>query len=125
MSIEGLPNVQVGDSLILSTNNRYRGNENVTVSRIGRQYLYVAVNGRELRERFHRATGVEDTKYMGGRLYTQEQYEEQALRASLFEKLREAGITFEHGVRSTLTTDKLRALLAVMDEAAAGRATEK
>ncbi|MEZ7005653.1 hypothetical protein [Streptomyces sp. AD55] len=125
MSINGLPDVKVGDSLILATNNRYRGDQNVTVSRVGRQYLYVAVNGRELRERFHRATGAEDTKYMGGHLYTQEQYEEQTLRASLFEKLRQTGLTFEHGVRSTLSTDKLRALLAVMAEDAADRATEK
>lgn len=124
MSISGLPNVKVGDGLILSTNNRYRGDQNVTVSRVGRQYLYVSVNGRELRERFHRATGAEDTVYMGGHLYTQEQYEEQAQRASLFEKLREAGIDFQPGVRFTLTTDKLRALLVVMDDSA-DRATEQ
>lgn len=125
MSTDGLNNVKVGDSLILSTNNRYRGDETVTVSRIGRQYVYVASNGREHRERFHRATGAEDTKYSGGRLYTPEQYEEQALRSSLFEKLQQAGITFEYGVQNTVTTDKLRALLAVMTEDAADRATEK
>lgn len=93
MSINGLPNVEPGDNLILATGSRYRGDEPVTVSRVGRQYLYVTLHGREMRERFDRKTGAEDTKYgAGARLYTQEQYEEKKQRATLFEKLLSAGI---------------------------------
>ncbi|MFI8308720.1 hypothetical protein ACIF80_36020 [Streptomyces sp. NPDC085927] len=58
-------------------------------------------------------------------LYTQEQLEEQALQASLFAKPREVGIDFQHGGRAALPTDKLRALLFVMEEVPADRANEK
>ncbi|MFI9344902.1 hypothetical protein ACIG0D_27105 [Streptomyces sp. NPDC052773] len=116
MTANGLGDVKVGDKLILATGNRYRGDEPVTISRVGRKYLYVArEDGRELRDRFHRDTGVEDSQYGARqRLYTPEQYEEQAQRTSLFDGLRRAGIDVTHEVRSDLTTDQLRALLAVV-----------
>lgn len=120
MTATGLADVKVGDQLILSTNHRYRGDENVTVSRIGHKYLYVVrASGFEMRERFHLDTGVEDSQY-GARacLYTPAQYEEQAQRRALFEQLREAGIEFRHGVSGDLTTNQLRALLAVMQPTA-------
>jgi hypothetical protein len=120
MSTTQLPNVKVGDPLILSTSNRYRSDEPVTVSRIGRKYLYVArQDGREVPNRYHRDTGYLDSSYtVSERLYTQEQYEETKQRASLFEKLRQAGIDVRHEVRSEVSTDQLRALLAVIAPAA-------
>lgn len=117
MTVDGLADVKVGDPLILVTGNRYRGDENVTVARIGRQYLYVAANGREKRERFDRKTGIEDGNTgVRARLVTQEQYDESKQRASLLDRLRRAGIDVKHEVRSDVTTDQLRALLAVMKE---------
>lgn len=109
-----LADVQVGDQLILATGSRYHGDGPVIVSRIGRKYLYVEQNGRELHDRFHRNTGAEDSRY-GTRqhLYTPAQYDELKQRGSLFEKLREAGIEVSR-VRGSLTTDQLRALLAVV-----------
>lgn len=119
MSKSGLPNVKVGDPLILSTGSRYRGDEPVTVSRIGRKYLYVTrQDGREYSGRFH-LDGTEDSKFVGReRLHTPEQYEEMKQRTSLFEQLRQAGIDMRYEVRSEVTTDQLRALLAVMKPAA-------
>ncbi|MDH3037944.1 hypothetical protein [Streptomyces sp. TRM75561] len=120
MSTTGLPNVKVGDPLILSTSNRYRSDEPVTVSRVGRKYLYVArQDGREVLNRYHRDTGYLVSSYsVSERLYTQEQYDEMKQRASLLEQLRQAGIDVRHEVRSGVTTEQLRALLAVMTTAA-------
>jgi len=117
MAVDGLPNVKVGDSLILMTNNRYRGDEPVTVARIGRQYLYVARNGREMRERFDRKTGVEDGNIgVRSQLVTQEQYDEMKQRAALLEGLRAAGIDVRHEIRADMSTETLRALLAVVQD---------
>ncbi|WP_443072169.1 beta barrel domain-containing protein [Streptomyces sp. NBC_01485] len=92
------------------------GDETVTVSRIGSKYLYVTrPGGSELRDRFHRESGVEDSQHgTPQRLYTPAQYDESKQHASLLERLREAGIEFRHGVSRSLTTDQLRALLAIM-----------
>lgn len=116
MAATGLADVKVGDKLILATGNRYRGDEPVTVSRIGRKYLYVArQDGYELRDRFHRNDGTEDTQYGARqRLYTPEQYEETKQRGSLFERLNEAGLMVKYEIRPEVTTDQLRALLAVL-----------
>ncbi|WP_199572727.1 hypothetical protein [Streptomyces murinus] len=113
----GLPAVKVGDPLILATGNKYRGDEPVTVSRIGRKYLYVCrENGAEYSGRFH-LDGVEDSQY-GARehLYTQEQYDDLKQRNSLFEQLRKVGIEVQFRVRDDLATDQLRALLAVVEK---------
>lgn len=120
MSINGLGDVKVGDQLILSTSSRYRSDETVTVSRIGRKYLYVArQDGREVPNRYHRDSGHLDTSYSVSEcLYTQEQYEETKQRASLFEQLRQAGIDVRHEIRSEVTTGQLRALLTVIKPAA-------
>ncbi|MFE7899157.1 hypothetical protein ACFU3E_16840 [Streptomyces sp. NPDC057424] len=119
MSINGLGDVKVGDRLILSSSNRYRGDEPVTVSRIGRKYLYVTrQDGREVPNRYLRGTGYLDSSYsVSERLYTQDQYDETKRRASLLEQLRQAGIDLRHEIRSEVTTDQLRALLAVMQPA--------
>lgn len=115
----GLPDVKVGDNLVLVTGNRFRGDEPVTVSRVGTKYVYVTLHGHERRERFDRKTGVEEGNIgIRSRLITQKQYAEMEQRASLFEQLRQAGIDVRHEVRSEVTTDQLRALLAVMNPAA-------
>lgn len=118
MTTTGLADVKVGDKLILATGNRYRSDEPVTVARIGRKYLYVNRRGREYNTRFH-LNGMEDSQHGAReRLYTPEQYDELKQRANLFEQLRTAGIDVRHEVRSEVTTDQLRALLAVMAPAA-------
>lgn len=115
MSYTQFPAVKVGDKLVLVTGNRYRGDEPVTVARVGRKYLYVTLHGHEYRTRFHRDTGTEDAKYSTReRLYTPEQYEEMNQRNSLFKQLREVGIDFRSSVSGSLTTGQLRDLLAVM-----------
>lgn len=116
MSNPALPDVKVGDQLILVTNSRYRGDEPVTVARIGRLYLYVATSdGRERNMRFGRDTGVEDGNIgVRSRLYTPDQYDELKQRSALFEQLRQAGIDVRHENRSEVTTGQLCALLAVM-----------
>lgn len=117
MTVDGLADVKVGDKLILVTGNRYRGDESVTVARIGRQYLYVATSGREKRERFDRRTGIEGgTIGVRARLITQGQYDESKQRASLCERLRIAGIDVRADVRTGMRPDQLRAILAIVDE---------
>jgi hypothetical protein len=119
MPATGLEGIKVGDPLILVTGNRYRGDEPVTVTRIGRVYLYVTrPGGCELDMRFDRKTGVEGGNVgVRARLATQEQYDESKQRAALYEQLRVAGIEVKHEVRSDITTDQLRALLAVVTPA--------
>lgn len=117
--MSGLPAVKVGDPLILATGNKYRGDEPVTVARIGRKYLYVnRENGVEYSGRFH-LDGAEDSQY-GAReqLYTPEQYDDRKQRDSLFRELYDAGIEVQFRVRGGLTTEQLRALLAVVKPAA-------
>ncbi|MPY47185.1 beta barrel domain-containing protein [Streptomyces acidicola] len=119
MSMNGLGNVKIGDNLVLVTGNRFRGDEPVTVSRVGRKYLYVSLHGYERRERFDRKTGAEEGNVgVRARLMTQKQYEEMNQRRSLFMELLAAGIDVKHEVRSEVTTDQLRALLAVIKPAA-------
>ncbi|MFH9089105.1 hypothetical protein [Streptomyces sp. NPDC017673] len=117
MSTEGLNGVKAGDNLVLVTGNRFRGDEPVTVSRVGSKYVYVTLHGQECRERYDRKTGIEEASVVfGGRLLTPEQYEERTHRASLFAALLAAGVKIRHGKRADMPTDKLRALLAVMQD---------
>lgn len=110
------PAVKVGDQLILVTSSRYRSDERVTVCRVGRTWLYVKdANNRERNARFSKETGLEDTGTgFKDALRTQEQYEESAQRTSLFHGLDEAGIDVRFEVRSEITTEQLRQLLAVV-----------
>ncbi|GHH30197.1 hypothetical protein [Streptomyces rubradiris] len=115
MAATGLANVKVGDPLILVTGNRFRGDEPVTVSRIGTRYLYVTLHGHERRERFDRKTGVEEgNRGIRARLMTQQQYDDMKQRAALFMELSAAGIDVKDEARPKVTTDQLRALLAVI-----------
>lgn len=116
MTIARLPSdIKVGDELILATGSRYRGDEPVTVARLGRKYLYINRNGREYGTRFHRDTGAEDSNYSAHeQLYTPAQYEENKQRNALFEQLRKAGIDVAYRVQGGLATDQLRALLAIV-----------
>ncbi|TGZ14734.1 hypothetical protein DV517_62170 [Streptomyces sp. S816] len=116
--MSGLPTVKVGDPLILVTNNRFLGDEPVTVARVGRTYLYVAgSDGCERRERYDRKTGIEDGQIgLKAHLLAQEQYDDRAQRATLFNQLYDAGIEVQFRVRGDLTTDQLRALLAVVEK---------
>ncbi|KUN18609.1 hypothetical protein AQJ11_32910 [Streptomyces corchorusii] len=89
----------------------------MTVSRVGTKDLYVTLHGHERRERYHRTTGIEEGQHARpARLLTPEQYEERTQRASLFARLLAAGIEVRHGKRADMPTDKLRALLAVMQD---------
>ncbi|PPS89418.1 beta barrel domain-containing protein [Streptomyces sp. MH60] len=111
------PSVKVGDPLILVRSSRYRADERVTVSRVGRTWLYVKNDqGTEKNARFSKTTGLEDTG-TGAKdaLQTQEQYDEAAQRRTLFRDLREAGIEINKwSVQDDLTTEQLRQLLAVV-----------
>ncbi|MFB6881419.1 hypothetical protein ACFCY8_11340 [Streptomyces noursei] len=123
MTTESLQGVKVGDELVLVAGNRFRGDEPVIVSRVGTKYVYVTLHGRECREQFDRKTGVEvDQRGVRARLLTPAQYEEMAQRRKLFARLLGAGIEVRHGKRAELSTDQLRALLAVVQGEAAGSA---
>lgn len=127
MTSEGLNGVKPGDHLVLVTGNRYRGDEPVTVSRVGRQYLYVSLHGVERRERYDRKTGVEvDQRGIRSRLVTPQQYEESKQRDALFHALMDAGIEVRQILRPKLSTDNLRALLAIVqDDDTVDRDTKK
>lgn len=126
MSSEGLNGVKAGDHLVLVTGNRFRGDEPVTVSRVGSKYLYVTLHGQERRERYDRNTGIEEgQRGLRARLLTPEQYEERTHRASLFAALLAAGIEIRHDKRADMPTDKLRALLAVMQHDSADHTDEE
>ncbi|MEU6214329.1 hypothetical protein ABZ891_31085 [Streptomyces sp. NPDC047023] len=112
---KGLKDVKVGDTLILAAGSPHRGDEPVTVARLGRTYLYVAEHGSERRERYDRKTGIEDGQHgIKARLYTPEQYDELKQRESLFATLLEAGIDVRYAVRADLSTDQLRSILAIV-----------
>lgn len=115
MTVFELGDVKVGDNLVLVTGNRFRGDEPVTVSRIGTKYVYVTLHGHERRERFDRTSGVEEGNVgIRARLMRPERYDEMNQRRSLFMELLAAGIDIKHEARSSVTTDQLRALLAVI-----------
>lgn len=119
MTATELADVKVGDPLFLVSAGRNERTESVTVSRIGRQYLYVARRGHEMNTQFHRDTGVAKENVGWKRyLVTPERYEELKLRASLFDSLRAAGIEVKWEAQDSLTTDQLRQLLAVVQPAA-------
>lgn len=126
MSSQTFAEVEVGDKLVLVTGSRFRGDEPVTVSRIGSKYIYVNLHGSERREKFDRKTGVEvDQRGLQTRLLTQEQYEARAQRASLFARLLDAGIEVRHDRRDETSTVTLRALLAAVQNSAASESTEQ
>ncbi|MBD3004792.1 hypothetical protein [Streptomyces sp. 5-10] len=111
-----LEGIRKGDPLILVGCNRLRGNQPVTVSRVGRSYIYVNdTDGSEMRRKFDRETGAEvDACGSPCRLYTQVQYDERKQRQELLDGLLAAGIKIDANRRSDISTDKLRALLDVM-----------
>lgn len=112
----GLTDVKVGDELTL----RHGGQrtDRVTVSRVGRKYVYVTrSDGRELRERFSVETGVGDHQYGSpGALFTPEQWEDREERNRLFQSLKMHGISRDFASRHELSTDKLRRLVAVLED---------
>lgn len=100
---------------MLVSGSRHAADRLVTVSRIGRKYLYVASDGRELRERYDAASGLQDSdRGVRAALYTLEQYDQMNQRTALYKDLREAGIEVRHEVRADMSTDTLRALLAAV-----------
>lgn len=109
---------KVGDRLILIPASGRRNRQNVTVSRVGRKYLYVTTEGgRERRERFRIDTLAEDTQYGSpDRLYTQAQLDEHNLRIELLKKLSELGVDLHYyGNRSKWTSDQLKRFLEVAE----------
>ncbi|ALO98737.1 hypothetical protein SHL15_7744 [Streptomyces hygroscopicus subsp. limoneus] len=73
-----------------------------------------------------RTTGIEEgQRGLRGGLLTQDQYEERAQRASLFARLLAARIEVRHDKRADMPTDKLRALLAVMQDDHTDRTDEE
>lgn len=115
MTTKSLTDVQRGDTLVLV---EYRKDDRtVYVARVGRNYLYITAtpDGREMDGRFHRDTGIEDTK-IGWKavLCTPEQYEERSVRSGLLAELRSAGIEILVEVRPDMSTHTLVALLAVV-----------
>lgn len=113
-----MSDIKVGDELILVPAHGRRNRQNVTVSRIGRKYLYITPEGgQESRERFRIDTLVQDTQYGSpDRLYTQAQLDEQNLRIELLGKLSKLGVDLRlYGNRSRWTADRLRRLLEVVE----------
>lgn len=107
-----LTNAAPGDPLILVHAAPHLADENVTITRIGRVYLYVSRDGRELRRKYDRETGYEmsDATAVSSIVYTPEQFAEKEERAGLRDALAKRGVRID----SEVTTAKARALLAVM-----------
>jgi len=112
--------IEVGDPLILETHNRYRGDQRVTLARIGRSYLYVSGEYGELPEKFERGTGREAGNRHGytQQLHTLAQYDEKKLREALVAKLRGLKVDIQYPVQGTIPTSKLKAMLAIMEDTA-------
>lgn len=108
--------IKVGDKFIWETGNRYRGDLNVTVTRLGSKFAYVAVDGgTELRERFDRTTGIEVVKYGSAtRLTTESQLAEDAACAELVGELRSAGVDLRLRLGSRLSYQALAAMLELV-----------
>ncbi|QBP29715.1 hypothetical protein SEA_TYPHA_60 [Mycobacterium phage Typha] len=100
----------VGQQLIL--HNR-RGTEDVTVSRVGRKYVYITQYGRECK--FHGDTGQEVSEYGSpGVLYTPEEWAKRERRLTLFKSLDKLGIEVKYSHRSLMGTDVLEQILAAV-----------
>lgn len=125
MKTSGLRGVRVGDELVLVRGRRLQGeNRPVTVSRVGRAYVYVACEGRELRQRFRLETGVAvGQNGAPDRLLTPAQHDETALRWRLFVQLFAAGVKIEKSRGAAIPTEKLQALLGVMRDETADDST--
>lgn len=113
---EDLTGVAEGDKLMVTGLGRGSSEREVTVSRVGRDYLYVAdAGGRELRQRFLRKTGTQD-KYTGipAQLYTVPEYWKRQARATASMRLLGAGVRIESDTLNRLTTDQLHAILDIV-----------
>jgi hypothetical protein len=125
MPWNAFPAVTKGDRLMLIT-HRPEGDLPVIVTRVGRDYVYVSRDGSEteMRSRFDRRTGIEDSRIgYKQELLTQEQYEERAHRRALLHQLRQAGIEVSARREQTLSTNQLRKLLAVVQDDAREQAS--
>lgn len=111
-----LTGVNVGDPLVLV--ERDRKPEDVTVSRIGRKYLYVkAPSGREMQGRFHIDNGHADQNSGWPRvLYTPDAYADHQVRKEMLEKLSMAGVTFAWHLVPKLGADQLEEILAAVEQ---------
>ncbi|EMF20390.1 hypothetical protein H114_32644 [Streptomyces gancidicus BKS 13-15] len=109
-----LTTAQPGDRLILVHEARNMPDTDVTVSRVGRRYLYVAYsNGLEARGKYDRTTGRgADDHALYSAVYTPEQLADRTEGEHLRRELRDRGLTVDPN--RNLTTAVLRRLLAVL-----------
>ena len=108
--------IKVGDKFIWVSGSRYRADQNVTITRVGRKYAYVAVDGgTELREKFDRTTGFEVVSYGSAtHLTTASLMAEEAACADLVRELRVAGVDLRLRLGRTLDYQTLAAMLELV-----------
>lgn len=105
------------DPLVLVSADRNKRAEPVTVTRVGRTYVYAAYDGHsEMPVQFHRDSGIakENTGWKR-QLVTPAQHEDTQERESLLAELREAGIEVQPNRQDQVSTAQLRGLHAVMN----------
>jgi hypothetical protein len=107
-----LSGVKPGDILVMSGANMRGRHENVTVSRVGRKYVYVMTCGRE--SKFHMATGVAADNYGHTSLRTPEQVIRDARRTALLIEIKEHGFQPAEFRASRITNETLERVAAVL-----------
>jgi hypothetical protein len=109
--MDDLSGVKPGDILVMSGANMRGRHENVTVSRVGRKYVYVMTYGRE--SKFHMDTGVAaDNGYTF--LRTPEQVVSDARRTALLIEIKERGFQPAEFRASRITNETLERVAAVL-----------
>jgi hypothetical protein len=115
-----LTNVKVGDELLL-VSGESKADIFVTVTRVGRVWLYVSRSSLTFEEHdpFRRTDGVQRSDYgYRSRLTTPEARAVELEHGRLVKELRDAGLELSIRRDRVLTTDQLNRLLAIMNETA-------
>lgn len=112
---ESLAEVKPGDTVILVSRNGDSVKE-VTVDRVGYKYLYLRGYDCSPTESFDLKTGRSRLDYgWPRRVFTPEGWMHQQRRDVAVELLRDRGVSLNHIALSTLSTEQVEKILAVVD----------
>lgn len=109
---------EVGQEVIVTHPYGRDGHDSEFVSRVGRQYVYVERYGQE--RKFSIETGQEQLRggYLGGALYTQQEWEDREARSKVYDQLHRKSLTMGHPLMQRLSLDQLGRIAAILEEEA-------
>lgn len=105
---------EVGQRVIMTRPYGGKGYDHGVVQMIGRKYVYVSEPRCSLARQFHLDTRDEVLGgYLGGTIYTLEEWDKEIWRGNAVARLKAHGIEVTH--RANVTINQLRDMLAVLD----------